>query len=135
MFISESEFNRGISAFVKGTDSAKLVTFPDTTRDACTGAFERNQFLKSAVLNEGLERLGECGDGKCGGVFSGTQIRKVALPSTLRVLGKEAFLGCKKLGRVVFREGSRLEEIGAKCFSGSGIEDIAIPPSVITICD
>ena len=32
-----------------------------------------------------------------------------------------------------FREGSRLKEIGSRCFSGSGLEEIAIPSSVTTI--
>ena len=33
----------------------------------------------------------------------------------------------------MFRDGSRLEKIGNRCFSGSGIEKIMIPSSVTTI--
>ena len=67
--------------------------------------------------------------------FSGTQIRKIALPATLRVLGRSALQGCERLRSVTFAPKSRLERIGAWCFSGSGIERIAIPKGVREIRD
>ena len=66
-----------------------------------------NNFLRSAILNEGLERLGglHSEDGAhCNGVFCGTLIKQVTLPSTLKVLGDYAFAKCALLARVTFRE-------------------------------
>ena len=62
-------------------------------------------------------------------------MRQVILPTTLKVLGDDAFSGCKELKRVTFGEGSRLEEIGSRCFSGSGVEEITIPGGVTVICE
>lgn len=59
----------------------------------------------------------------------------MTLPTTLKVLGDRAFCKCKELRRVVFREGSALEKIGNRCFSGSGIREIEAPNSVTTICE
>lgn len=47
--------------------------------------------LRSVVLNEGLEELGDFQDGDGGKIFDGTQIERVTLPSTLRVLGNKIF--------------------------------------------
>lgn len=85
-------------------------------------------------MSEGLERLEGPGGDKHGGVFSGTRIKRITLPSTLKTLGDETFLNCKILKHVLFRDGSELEEIGAGCFSGSGVEEITVPSSVTAIC-
>ena len=50
--------------------------------------------MKSIVLNEGLEKLGiyKSKDSKRrNGLFSDTQIQQIVLPSTLIVLGDNAF--------------------------------------------
>ena len=89
--------------------------------------------LESVVLNEGLEKLGECtSDGKDynKGVFCYTRIKRITLPSTLRVLGDGAFYGCNRLKRVTFAEGSQLEQIGPHCFSSTAIEEFQAPPSL-----
>ena len=44
----------------------------------------------SAVLNEGLEELGECRD-DADGVFRWTGLKRVMFPSTLRVIGNRTF--------------------------------------------
>lgn len=84
--VSNLVYDRSVSVIVKGTKIAKSITFPGTIKGVCAGAFDEKQHLKSVVLNEGLERL-EGGDDRSGGVFSGTRITKVILPSTLRTLG------------------------------------------------
>ena len=42
-------------------------------------------------------------------------------------IGDHAFFDCESLGRVAFRDGSRLEEIGDSCFSYSGLEEFVAP--------
>ena len=96
LFVSEMEFNRDISILVKGAQTARTVAFPTTLKKASGGVFENNTFLKSVILNEGLERLGGTGDSKQhSGVFGNTLIQKIILPSTLRVLGNYTFYECK----------------------------------------
>lgn len=82
-----------------------------------------------------MERLeGPGGDSQRGGVFSSTSIEQIELPSTLKVMGAGIFYKCKRLKCVTFREGSKLEEIGIKCFGSSGIEEITVPNSATIIC-
>lgn len=57
IFVSESEFDRSISTVVKGTEEICTITFPSTVKKVLAGAFEKNECLKSVVLNEGLERI------------------------------------------------------------------------------
>ena len=57
IFVSESEFDRSISAIVKAANDIKSVTFPNSIKEARTGVFKKNKQLSSVILNEGLERL------------------------------------------------------------------------------
>lgn len=86
-------------------------------------------------MNEGLEIFEGCNsDDLYGGAFSGTRIKKIIFPSTLKVLGNESVSECNELKYVTFREECLLEEIGSNCFCSSGIEEITIPSSVIILC-
>ena len=110
--------------------------------------------VRSAILNEGLETVGE--QGGCVGVFGYTQLRKIVFPSTLQLLGHRAFCMSDRLRCVEFRKGSRLGAMGqyifydcdnlrtislpeglwyidSGCFSTSGIKEIIIPNSVEVI--
>lgn len=134
LFVSKSEFDRNISAIVKGAETVRTITFPGTVKEVQGRAFEKNEWLRAVVLNEGLEKLEESrGYDRCGGALGRTKIKKVALPTTLRVLGGNVFHRCRELKSVIFQETSALEKIGRYCFSESGIEKIAIPKTVKTI--
>ena len=111
MFVSGTEFDRSVSVLAKGAKDVKTVTFPSTVRAARSGAFSGDygmeRPLESVVLNEGLERLGECAsEGKDynKGVFCYSRIERITLPSTLRVLGDRAFDRCKRLVRIASRQ-------------------------------
>ena len=65
--------------------------------------------------------------------FSGNEMEKVLIPSTVRELGSCAFCGCKQLREVVFEPGSELETIKRSCFSNCGLEKVVIPRNVKTI--
>ena len=41
-----------------------------------------------------------------------------------------AFYLCGKLRKVIFQEGSRLQEICELCFYGSGLEEFVAPPGL-----
>ena len=73
--ISGTRFDRSISLVVKQERKVRTITFPNTVKQVQGTAFVENKSLRAAVLNEGLETLGECKDGSygfCGGVFSNT---------------------------------------------------------------
>lgn len=87
------------------SNDALTIFFPSTVRRVGEGVLELNRSLRSVILNEGLERLGECKDEtacqKC--VFrENPHLKSIALPSTLRVLGNHTFLGCSGLKHVTF---------------------------------
>ena len=65
-----------------------------------------------------------------GGPFCLTLLRKVALPSTLRVLGSRTFSNCELLERVEFRGENSLARIGCYCFANTLLEEIALPSTV-----
>lgn len=128
--VSETHFNRDMSRITKETAKIRTLIFPSTVREVLDPVFAGNMHLKSVILNEGLERLGQFEDGEfylCGGVFGQTQLQNIMLPSTLRVLGDYVFDQCYELEHVTFREGNRLEELGAMCFSSDKIEAITLP--------
>ena len=85
--------------------------------------------------NDGLERLGGFREFVCIGVFSDTLLRRVLLPVTLKVLGDYAFYGCRELASVTFAEGSRLEEVGRRCFAESRIVSVVLPMTLRWIRD
>lgn len=97
LLVSETEFDRAMSQVVNGAAYARTIAFPNTVRGARGCAFAENKELISAVLNEGLEVLGEhekeYGQLLCG-VFESTALQRVALPSTLRMLGDHTFREC-----------------------------------------
>lgn len=109
--------------------------FPSTVRKVKNNAFTGNWSLRSAVLKEGVEKLHGYNyedefDEYCIGAFAKSGLRQVALPATLKVLGRGIFCECRRLKRVTFAEGSQLREIGIECFKSTGLEEIVLPPSV-----
>ena len=114
-FVSWTEFNRDASVIVDGAEDATTITFPKTVREVQNDAFQ-GKAVRSAVLNEGLKKLGEYQDDYKEGVFLGTPLRLVILPSTLEKLGNYVFAKCGSLREVVFGEKSTLKYIGEAVF-------------------
>ena len=65
------------------------------------GVFHKCDNLRQVILIEGLEILGASEspdeDRECYGVFEGTLIEEVKLPSTLKKIGNNSFLRCENL--------------------------------------
>ena len=81
------------------------------------------QRLKDVVIPEGPTEIGEY-------LFCHSDIESVHIPASVKVIDSGAFCGCRKLRRVTFAEGSKLERINYSAFRDSAIESIAIPPGV-----
>ena len=76
LLVSATEFDRDASLLARASGAIRTVIFPRTARKVLDRAFQ-NTPVRSAVLNEGLEELGECADANgddLGGVFGCTQI-------------------------------------------------------------
>ena len=58
-FVSETEFDRGVSQIERGPKDTKTAVFPKTIREISADVF-RYTSIQSAVLSEGLERLERC---------------------------------------------------------------------------
>ena len=103
LLASATEFDRDASLLARTSDAIRTVIFPRTARKVLDRAFQ-NTPVRSAVLNEGLEELGECrnwNEEGYDGVFNGARLQRIVLPPTLRVLGDSTFRNCQDLGRVI----------------------------------
>lgn len=105
LFVSETELDRNMSWLEKGAAVIRTIVFPNTVREAENHAFRNNKSLRSVVLNEGLEELSgfyDSYDNEHDGVFTDSELQRVTLPTTLRVLGASTFYYCKRLRHVTF---------------------------------
>ena len=105
----------GLDAF-NGTGLESFVA-PLSLRVLKQSAFQDCKSLKYVKLNEGLEVLGT--DERPGGwdwcgVFQGSAVEYVELPSTLRRIECSTFAECDNLKSIELPE--RLEYIGNQCF-------------------
>lgn len=77
-------------------------------------------------MNEGLETLGteerSLDQFTYCGAFQESGLKKVRLPSTLKVIKNEAFMGCANLKNISLPDG--LVEIGLRAFRESGLESV-----------
>ena len=96
-----------MSRAVRGPEDSKATTFPRTVRHVSDCAFA-GPALKSVVLNEGLETLGECQQ-KYVGVFNCARLKRAVLNEGVAVLGVENNCGV---------------------FQDSGIEEIVLPDTL-----
>lgn len=83
------------------------VVLQASVREVGAEAFYECKWLKHVQLNEGLEKLGESAglEEREGGVFRGTAVESIRLPSTLEIIGSEVFEGCDSLIIVWVEEG------------------------------
>ena len=76
----------------------------------------------------GTKEYSVYGDGLYRGVFEGSAVESVELPSTLKRIEYSAFEECESLENIKLPQ--RLEYVGARCFAFSSIREIVFPASV-----
>ena len=106
LFVSGTEFCRDMSRVEGATRKIKILALPNSVKEVADGAFQYT-YLESVILNEGLERLGVFygeDDNRRKGVFSYTRIKRIVLPSTLRVLEAYTFSCCTYLSKIATRQ-------------------------------
>ena len=85
---------------------------PAGLKKICGGAFYSCKRLRRAVLNEGLEALADQRGGHIDtyyGVFQGSRIEEVTLPSTLREIGRNTFKWCSDLKTIYVEKGCQVD--------------------------
>lgn len=99
------------------------VLIPPSVRKLGCKAFHHCQRLRRVIFapESQLKRIAE----QC---FSRSSLEEFVAPPLLREICREAFYGCESLRVVVFNNCLKRIETGA--FSGSAIEDVAMPDSV-----
>ena len=104
-----------------------IVLFHPSVIEVENRAFEDCNYLREAVFNEGLKKIGAAAFWKC------TSLSSVTLPSTVTEIGNDAFSFCNNLREVVFNEG--LQKIGSLAFwNCTSLASITLPPTVAEIC-
>ena len=93
-------------------------------------AFAENDCLSSLVLNKGLSKIGD-------DAFSNNTALTgdLTIPASVTEIGERAFKGCSSFtGRLLFEEGSELEDIPEECFRNTGFDGIlSLPDGLLTI--
>ena len=79
--------------------------------------------LASLVLPDGLARIEDFW-------FADADVRSATIPRSVKEIGKEAFLRCKKLQKVGFVKEGLLERLGERCFQESGLQELRTPQSL-----
>ena len=88
-------------------------------------AFKGKTSLKTVILKEGLEKIGE-------NAFSRSGIQSITIPKSVKTIDQYAFWLCKSLKTVTIKNG--LESIGGAAFMGcESLKSISIPKTVKTI--
>ncbi|MGI6216057.1 MAG: leucine-rich repeat domain-containing protein [Coriobacteriales bacterium] len=97
-------------------------TVASGTEAIASEAFAYNTMLEEIVLPEGLETIEER-------AFSGSALKQISMPSSLRKICARAFSNCHSLKEVELNEG--LELIGDSAFSGCDqLKNVLIPKTV-----
>ena len=86
------------------------VTLPSTLIEIGEGAFRACHFFGEIVLNEGLQKIGDCAFNSC------VVLETITIPSTVTELGNFAFAYSTRLKDVLIHEG--IQKIGPKAFLG-----------------
>lgn len=118
--LPDSLKNIGSYAFSDCTN-LKQINIPAVT-------LHENAFINSGIVNVNFEDGIECIPSQC---FSGTNIKELVLPGSVRSIKSNAFSECKQLEKVTLNEG--LTTIGGFVFENSKITQITIPESVTEV--
>jgi len=137
------------SGAFQNMDNLTSVTIPATVKKIGSSAFGNCDKLATVFFMPG-SRLEEIG----GSAFAGTAITEISVPDNVNVMGSSVFASCYSLTKVIlpaalteipvgiFRDCGNLKEVVIQdrvtlidqvAFANSGIEEITLPDSLLTI--
>ncbi len=101
-----------------GCSALKEIYIPAGVFDGNTFEMFMNSGIETVTFGKRVKSIDEL-------AFSGTPIKEVILPDSVKKIGKGAFYGCGELTSVTL--GKRIMRIGDLAFAGTAITDIVIP--------
>lgn len=119
--LGKSVTRLGMSCF-DSCGMLESVNFPESLKGIDVGCFRNSNALRDVTFPEGLVRID-------GGAFYGSGLQRVILPSSLKVLGQNAFCECSELEEIIVQDGLTVIDDYAFCRCPM-IKKIVIPPSV-----
>ena len=106
----------------------RSIRIPGTVKVVPEYAFECSPFLRTVILEEGIERIESATFD-----YSG-MLTDITIPSTVTYIGEYAFGGNTSLITIDFAPNSQLKEIGERAFNyNHGLISVTIPESVTSI--
>jgi len=123
----------------------KSVNIPTSTVRIGASAFRRCRLISSVTFPEGLEEIGdsafeqfvsgaEMGYGFTNGRETYTRIKSIKLPSTLKKIGRAAFIACDAVTSITFAPGCSIEAIGDETFAAcTHLKSIVLPETVLSV--
>jgi hypothetical protein len=91
------------------------------------GAFRNLSYLQSALLPDGITRIGS-------EAFMGTGIRSIHIPASVESIGSKAFHQRGNLSEVTFAEGSQLKSINTSAFyKCTSLKEFIMPGTVTSV--
>lgn len=120
-----SDFEINGETLARYVGDGGVVCVPDTVNAIADRAFDRQSKVTEIVLPDGIQSIGSF-------AFSGTGIKRIALPPSLENVGSDVFFGCAQLQEVIVSEGVR--KLGERLFLGcSSLRRVELPASIETI--
>ena len=86
------------------------------------------RYARVVGLPDGLDVVRE-------GAFQNGNMQIVAFPASVRRICRVAFAGCKCLRKLIFCEGSLLEVVESRAFSGTDLRNVVFPASASVSAD
>ena len=117
----------GEYAFYESTVEEVIFAGNSAIKEIRSYAFANCYSLRSIVLPEGLEVIGDSAFSRCYVLW------KIVLPSSVISIGNNAFDSAWNLKKVVFAEDGNLQSIGDSAFAYTVIEEIILPDGLKSI--
>ena len=117
----------GEYAFYESTVEEVIFAGNSAIKEIRSYAFANCYSLRSIVLPEGLEVIGDSAFSHCYVLW------KIVLPSSVISIGNNAFDNAWNLKKVVFAEDGNLQSIGDSAFAYTVIEEIILPDGLKSI--
>ena len=103
------------------------VTIPNTVREIGPESFAQCAKLTTVVLPEGITEIKA-------GTFCGKSVSTIAIPNSVKTIGRFAFLKDTQLTNITFGADSQLQTIEASAFSGcTALTELTLPATVKSI--
>ncbi len=109
--------------------------------------YMKKESVKKIVVGEGITRIGDNVFSECAcnevelpstlvsigknGFFCCSLLQSISLPDSLTDIENGAFCGCSSLGTIKFGKG--IKSIGDRVFRSSGLKEVVIPDSVVSL--